>query len=70
MTLVSKSLHVGNIAFTVVAFAFTGLSLFAWLRVALGADATAMGSALVWTFVTLLVWAFVMGIERAQNRGE
>jgi len=70
MTTVTRALQLGNYTATGLAFLSTAVTLFAWLRVSLGADATAMGSAIVFTVLTLALWAVVIGFESLQNRGE
>lgn len=69
-TVVARALKFGEYTVTGIAFLSTAVTLFAWLRVALGGDATAMGSALVFTVLTLLLWSVVIGIESLQNRGD
>ena len=71
MSVVQTSLKLTNYTFTALAVMSSLVTLWMWVQaIQWWGDTYAFATALTWTFVTLVLFSFVAGIEKLQTRGE
>lgn len=71
MSLIHRTLTLGNWAFSALAFLLSLIALWAWVQaLVLGSGGPSQSAnAFVWSCFAVMVWGVVVAIEWAQNQG-
>lgn len=71
MSTANATLRVSHKFFTVIALLVALVALYQWATYALvWSDSWAFAQALTWSFLTVVAFVPVLGLERLQNRGD